>query len=282
MFKSDRRANNVKIFEDTIESINNNDVLLSSVENSMKAQKLYLETDEIEISDMDEKQCKTVVSMKRSFEAASSYARDGKKVCVLNFASSTNPGGGVINGSSAQEEALCRCSTLYPCLNVKEFWDGFYHPHRNAGDPLYNDDIIYTPGITVFKSDVSYPKKMLSKDWYQVDVLTCAAPNLRHMPSNYMNPFAGNKPANIEDSDLMKLHLKRIEKIFKAAIENGAEVLVLGAFGCGAFCNPPELVAKAFKNIQDKYGRYFDTIEYAIFCMPHETQNYDAFCAEFC
>lgn len=122
-------------------------------------------------------------------------------------------------------------------------------PHRKAGDSLYNDDCLYTPGVIVFKSDISFPERMEEKDWYQVDVITCAAPNLRNMPSNLMNPFAGNAPADIEDDGLYELHLQRLERVFRVAAANGTEVLILGAFGCGAFCNPPAVVARAFKTI---------------------------------
>ena len=207
--------------------------------------------------------------------------REGKKVCVLNFASATNPGGGVTKGSTAQEECLCRCSTLYPCLNNDKMRQLFYNPHRKAENPLYNDDCIYTPDVTVFKTDTSVPEKLAEKDWYQVDVLTCAAPNLRRKPSNSMNPHAGKTAAKIRNSDLYDLLVKRITRIFQVAIANGTEILVLGAFGCGAFCNPPMIVARAFRNVQEKYDGYFDTIEYAVFCKKNETENYDAFCREF-
>ena len=43
-----------------------------------------------------------LVSGKRALEASEIYAKQGKRVCVLNFASATNPGGDVIHGSSAQ------------------------------------------------------------------------------------------------------------------------------------------------------------------------------------
>lgn len=277
----DRREKNVRIFKDTIDLIENSRRLQEAISNSLSRQQLYGETEEVAIPDSKDKSCKTVVSTKRSFEAASAYARVGKKVCVLNFASATNPGGGVTDGSSAQEECLCRCSTLYWCLDEDEMWQKFYYPHRNAADPLYNDDCIYTPGVIVVKNDISFPERIPESDWYQVDVLTCAAPNLRNMPSNMMNPFAGDKSADIEDDDLYKLHTQRIERIFRIAAANGAEVLILGAFGCGAFCNPPEVVAKAFYDVQKKYENHFEIIEYAVFCGGHESQNYDAFCAQF-
>jgi uncharacterized protein (TIGR02452 family) len=273
----DRRTKNVNIFNDTMDWISQSRELNDAVALSMKNQRLYLASEEVELPETPGRDCAVVVSKKRSFEAAASYARAGKKVCVLNFASATNPGGGVTCGSSAQEECLCRCSTLYPCLQVKTLWKRFYLPHRNAGNPLYNDDCIYTPRVYVCKSDISFPERMDKKDWYQVDVLTCAAPNLRRIPSNRMNPNAGDKAAELKADELLELHLRRVERIFRVAAENGAEVLILGAFGCGAFCNPPEVVAKAFKAVQKKYGIYFDVIEYAVFCSERETKNYDAF-----
>ena len=39
------------------------------------------------------------------------------KIAVMNFANAFQAGGGVADGCTAQEESLCRCSTLYPILN---------------------------------------------------------------------------------------------------------------------------------------------------------------------
>ncbi len=82
-----------------------------------------------------------IVSKKRSYEAASVYK--GQKVCVHNFASATTPGEGVVKGSSAQEECLCRTSTLYFCINTQDMWDGFYNPHRRDLDGFKEYDTSY-------------------------------------------------------------------------------------------------------------------------------------------
>ena len=158
----DRRLNNVLIFEDTLELIENSEKLQDAISNSIRRHQLYLESDDVSVPGVSGNVCRTVVSTGRSFEAASSYARAGKKVCVLNFASASDPGGGVTYGSSAQEESLCRCSTLYPCLNEDEMWEKFYLPHRNnnKSDSLHNDDCIYTPEVVVIKSDISFPERL--------------------------------------------------------------------------------------------------------------------------
>ena len=213
---------------------------------------------------------KVIVSGKRSLEAAEHYAKQGKKVCVLNFASATNPGGGVVNGSSAQEECICRCTTLYPCLNTDQMWNVFYRPHRKSANPLYNNDCLYTPDVCVFKSDTNFPEPLSKNDWWSVNILTCAAPNLRERPSNMMNPHAGNTAAKITPSELEKLLTARIRRIFEIAVANENEVLILGAFGCGAFRNPLELVARVFNKVMQDYLCYFDTIEYAVYHTERE------------
>lgn len=277
MEMQNRRIRNIEIFEDSVGLMNENAALQRAIEASIANQRLYLETEEISVPRKKNKKAKTVISQKRSFEAASQYARAGKKVCVLNFASAVNPGGGVTQGASAQEECLCRCSTLYPCLNIEEMWKKFYEPHRAAENPLYNGDCLYTPGVVVFKSDTALPERMKEQDWYQVDVLTCAAPNLREAMTEFIHSGTGKQVEKFENGRLYQIFLQRIEQIFRIAAVNGAEILVLGAFGCGAFCNPPKVVAKAFKDVQEKYASYFEIIEYAVFCGRHETENYEVF-----
>lgn len=252
-------------------------MLRAAVEHSIKRQKLWLEDDNIAVEAEKNRAGKVFVSGKGALEAAEPYAKAGKKVCVLNFASATNPGGGVVHGSFAQEESICRCSTLYPCLNIDALWAGFYEPHREANVPLYNDDCIFTPDVKVFKSDTGYPKRLEESEWWNVDIITSAAPNLRDMLSNAMNPDAGSAKANISIGELEKLLNSRIQRIFEVALAGGAEVLVLGAFGCRAFKNPPQIVAKIFSEYTAKYREFFEVIEYAVFHVKSERPNYEAF-----
>ena len=64
----------------------------------------------------------------------------------------------------------------------------------------------------------------------------------------------------------MNLHLVRGRRIFDVALDNGVEVLVLGAFGCGAYKTPPTEMAKLFKEVieSDKYKGAFKVIHFAI------------------
>ena len=268
---------NMEIFEDTKKLCETNGRIKDTLARSVKNQKLIPEGMELPTVDKAhfKDEAKIIVSTKRTFEAAAGYA--GQKVAVHNFASATNPGGGVTRGSSAQEECLCRCSGLYFCLSVPEMMKGFYYPHRNVKNPINNADIIYTPDVTVFKTDTGRPKLMDEKDWYNVDVITCAAPNLRERPSNRFNQANGDRAVKVSDRELLEIHKKRLTRIMDVAALNGDEVVILGAFGCGAFQNKPEVVARAAKEVIADYLHAFKTIEFAVYCPPRDDTNFKVF-----
>ena len=118
---------------------------------------------------------------------------------------------------------------------------------------------------------------MQEKDWYKVNVITCAAPNLRLVPGNAMNAGDGRKGVKITDRALLELHEKRLTRILDIAAADGNDVVILGAFGCGAFENNPEVVARASKNVVGKYKKCFRTIEFAVYCSPRDERNYQIF-----
>lgn len=96
------REENVTVFKDTEKQVKSNNKLKNIVANSSANQKLILETDEISVPDKDryKNTAEVIVSKKRTLEAASGYK--DSNICVHNFASATNPGGGVVRESSAQ------------------------------------------------------------------------------------------------------------------------------------------------------------------------------------
>ena len=267
-----RKQQLASVFEDTMVQIKQSEEWMSAIDYSIRNQQFIPESATISISDVQkaDKPANIIVSQLRSFEAAAQYI--GKRTAVLNFASATNPGGGVEKGASAQEECLCRVSTLYPCLADQKMRDSFYTPHRKNGNALHNDDIIYTPNVLVIKDD---DHNLLSEP-FSVDIISCAAPNLREQPSNQYNTGDTIK-VQISDNELLALHEKRARKIFASAIANGVEVLILGAFGCGAFQNDPHIVAQAYKNVLPDFAHYFHTIEFAIFCNAKNIENYQVF-----
>lgn len=277
------RYENILVFQDTENLCKKVASLSDAIKKSTKGQLLILEDDSVENVMPEllknrkryEEPARLIVSKKRSYEAASAYKE--LKVCVHNFASATTPGGGVVKGSSAQEECLCRCSTLYFSLNTPQTWRSFYNPHRIMQNPVHNGDCIYTPGVVVMKSDTAEPKLLSEKEWYEVNVVTCAAPNLRLMPSNRMNACDGKKTVKMTDKELLRIHKKRMTRILDIAVAGGNEAIILGAFGCGAFKNSPEVVVRAAKDVIQKYMHNFKVIEFAIYCSERDEQNYTTF-----
>lgn len=222
-----------------------------------------------------DKSANMILSKKRTVEAAKQYY--GKNVCIHNFANATLPGGGVLFGTNAQEESICRISTLYPNLTKFNIKMNYYWKHkmqillRNL-NYKYNGDCIYTPSVTVFKTDEKRPLMLSEKDYFDLNVISCVAPNLSSFRKQIGLPIR-----KITNDELYNIHLDRLTRICEVAKRENQEVLILGAFGCGEFQNKPKIVAKAMRKVILKYQFDFEVIEVAVFCNDKNTHNYNIF-----
>lgn len=262
------RAALISCFEDTVE-LSRKGKLARETERAIAASKVYFEGFTAPVTNERNENAFIEVETLTSFLAAKKYLEHGK-VAVLNFANPENPGGGVKNGAMAQEECLCRSSNLFPCLEGKCIADDFYTYHRQQKNHSFSDRLIYTPGVTVFKTDETYPKLLPENEWFTVDIITCAAPYQEK--GRYVNP-----------EFLLRLFTKRIKNILEAACDNQVDVLILGAFGCGAFRNPPQIVAQAFSQaiFAGNYQRKFKRIVFAIKPTGEHCPNVSEFAGQF-
>ena len=245
---------NYEVMNDTKKQYESNPELIKAVKSSIERQFMVSHEENIGLPMTKNSITQYICSGKRSFEAAKAYK--GQKTAVLNFANNRSIGGNPFY-ANAQEEALCRCSTLLPCLEAMR--EPFYTKHRNLirnkeMDYMGNDDLIYTPDVIVFKTDERtepiYPKLMEPNEWYKVDVITSAAPEL----------FRAIRSIPIEEYE--GIITSRIKKILDVAAKEKDEVLILGRWGCGVFMNDPKIVSNVFYTLLKNYG--FKIVEFAL------------------
>ena len=188
-----------------------------------------------------------------------------ENVLVMNFANAHVPGGGFRNGANAQEECLCRESTLYHSIGSDAAYEMYDYNNRrkNACD---SDYMILSPHVCVFRD--------LHDDFldepFLTSVITIPAPN-RNGAAREVSPAV-----------LSRVMKSRLRKMFAVAAAHGYSSLVLGAWGCGAFGHDPYSVAKYFYDIlmDEEYHKYFRTIAFAIIDRG-EKKNFRAFADVF-
>jgi uncharacterized protein (TIGR02452 family) len=169
-------------------------------------------------------------------------------VGLLNFASARNPGGGFLNGAKAQEEDLCRCSGLYPCLLG---WMKYYETNRNQSSLLYTDYAIFSPYVPFFKTRGT--GQLLSKPFF-VSVITAPAPN--------SGPFLRGESGSVDE--LRRTFLRRWCNVLRIARDQSITRLLLGAWGCGAFGGDPTMASRTAKEAIHSDGVGIDEIVFAI------------------
>ena len=94
-----------------------------------------------------------------------------RRILVLNLANPVHPGGGVRRGAKAQEEDLCRKSSLLLSLESAAARP-YYEYNRSLNTYMGSDAIIITPEVEVIREE----NGKLMEESVVVSVMTCAAP----------------------------------------------------------------------------------------------------------
>lgn len=271
------REERIEVFKDTLDWIEKDPDLSASIPEAKKKTIVFFEDDYPGFDKTKGGFTKITVSGDRSYQAAMRLHKENptEKIAVMNFANAFYAGGGVKSGATAQEESLCRTSTLYPLLYRRTLRDSFYKHHTDLKTPKATDSLIYTEGVIICKTDEDLPQRMPKEDWVTVDVITIAAPDLRRKTNIHVPLVNGGIFMN--DAELFGYHVKRAIHMLTCAAAKGADILVLGAFGCGAFENNPEVVARAYRTVLNEFPQVFKQIEFAVYCPPSGSRNFDIF-----
>ena len=246
----------IKITKQGFYEINNKKInLLSDIYHKFESVKVYdtekLESIRCDCDDFFEnsfnapKQCSFYLVDSDSFEAAEGLERP----LVMNFANARYPGGGFLNGAQAQEESLCRCSTLYESLSSKEAQEMYCYNNQNTS-PLGSDYMLLSPNVCVFRDHLNN----LLVEPYLVSVFTIPAPN------------KNGRAKYVEQMEIDVVMKERLRKFLMTAARNNYSTLVLGAWGCGAFGHDARTVAKYFYDLffEEKFCQFFETVVFAI------------------
>lgn len=190
---------------------------------------------------------RVMVEANDCLKAAERLVSEGYNPALLNFASAGHPGGGVETGARAQEETICRRSTLVRSIySFSKTYAARYHFDCAQGEryPIVSPfSAVYSPSVTVFREGLECT---MMEQAFNVAVITCAALNLGGKYSIRLTP-EGHMPQEAID-----ITRNKIRTIFRIGLLYGHDSLVLGAFGCGAFRNPPEEMARLFHEVMEE------------------------------
>ena len=173
--------------------------------------------------------CVNTDSFTAALRLSAEAGKQSTPVLVLNFANPVNPGGGVRYGARAQEEDLCRKSSLLLSLE-SEAAEAYYRYNRSLHTNMGSDALILTSTVEVIRDETGE----LLEEPVTVSVLTCAAPMIT----------SGTE--GLTQLQYRELLFRRITGLLKCAAAFGYDKLVLGAWGCGAFGNDAALMSDLF------------------------------------
>lgn len=205
--------------------------------------------------------------------------KQGLNPIVLDMACEDGPGGGVIGGCYGQEESLFRRSDLY--IHTYKFTK--YAQVFGVSESLEKYPLdryfgaVYVRNANVFRHRESCGYKLMDNP-YKLSFIAVAA---------IKDPILIDN--ELSESDI-NITCSKIRSIFRISLLNNHDAIVLGAFGCGLFHNPPISIAYCFDKVlnEPEFHNAFRRVVFAILedqCSgkEHNKQgNYQPFKEKFC
>lgn len=205
------------------------------------------------------------VVKKDCIDVTQELVSQGLNPVMLNMASRRCPGGGALNGARAQEETLFRRSNL--CVSLYQFDE--YHANL-LGIPLgkghypmgYSTAGIYSGRVMFFRKGVNEDYALMDNPFECAVVSAAAISHPDLTPNGRLVDWAAKAMAD------------KIRNVLRISLLHGHDSLVLGAWGCGAFRNPPIHIAELFKIVinEEEFSGKFRQIRFAII-EDHNSKN---------
>jgi uncharacterized protein (TIGR02452 family) len=209
----------------------------------------------------------------------------GSKICALNFANALYVGGGVTKGSIAQEETLCLTSPMlyYSLAGVgrgSELNNGslqYSDTSRIPRNERWKRRITLSPNVEFIRDDKTL-QFLDKRDIYTASIISAAAPNNKR------------KREQLSDSEMHDIEMVIRNILDVAGCRYDFDVLILGAWGCGAFApqegfSPivPQVYVNIIANIFKEVIKSSQTkLKIICFAIPQKSKhdkldNYDIF-----
>ena len=173
-----------------------------------------------EKKEKDSSECDIDVFNTDCLDAAYQLLCDGYNPCLLNMANQYSPGGGFQSGQGAQEENLCRRTTLITALvNYVKTKEEPLDAARTWGYPIEQFGTIYVPDVIVIRSNEHKGYEFLSKP-YKMAIVTAAMFNRPKYDNNY--DYTNESKPEVA---------KKLASVLRTAYDNGHDSIVLSAWG---------------------------------------------------
>ena len=223
-----------------------------------------LYTDEFNVNNVAALNKATVIEVveRDCMNCARELSEKGYYPAVLNMASNETPGGGVLWGSAAQEESIFRRTDLFRSLyQFAAYGEEFGVKTQAIGYPLdENFGGIYSSGISLFRESERFGFKLMENPKKLSFITVAAVKRPRLVAKSILS-----KELRI-DSSHIEVIKNKIRTILRIGLRHRHDCLVLGAWGCGAYANPPKHIAELFRQIllEEEFKNKYRKITFAI------------------